>query len=76
MIVAILAGLWFVCALALRSRVQAGIGWILVLTGIPMLGLVTWQVGPLCGFAALAVASILLRTPLRHMREPARGTLG
>lgn len=76
MITAIPAAVWFLCAFALRSRVQAEIGWVLVLTGIPTLGLVTWQAGPLWGFAALAVAVILLRTPLRTVRARARRAIG
>jgi len=72
MIVAVPAALWFICAFLLRTRPQAGIGWMLVLTGIPMLGLVTWQAGPLWGFVALAVATILLRTPLQTVRSRAR----
>jgi|GEM_PF-2152708 len=76
MIVAVLATVWFLCAFVLRTRAQAEIGWVLVLSGIPMLGLITWQAGPLWGFVALAIALLLLRTPLRTVRARARRSIG
>lgn len=72
MIVALPVALWFLCAFILRGRSHAGLGWALAVSGIPMLGLVTWQFGPVWGFVALAVALVLLRTPFRSVRARAR----
>lgn len=72
MIVAVPVALWFLCAFVLRTRPRASIGWLLTLAGIPMLGLVTWQAGPLWGFVAMAVALTLLRTPFRTVRARVR----
>ncbi|MCJ8140303.1 DUF2484 family protein [Falsirhodobacter halotolerans] len=66
-----LAAVWFVAALALSGRVHAPTGWALTFSGIPVLGLVTWQFGPLIGLIALMVALFLLRTPLRAVRRRA-----
>ncbi|MDB6452071.1 DUF2484 family protein [Falsirhodobacter sp. 20TX0035] len=76
MIAALPAALWFLCAFALHRRSNPTVGWALTLSGIPMLGLVTWQAGPLWGLLALAVALILLRTPFRTLRTRARRAFG
>lgn len=38
---------------------------VLIATGIPILGLVTWQYGPLAGFVAFGAGASILRWPLR-----------
>ena len=38
---------------------------VLIVTGIPLLGLVTWQYGPLAGFVALGAGASILRWPIR-----------
>ena len=38
---------------------------VLIATGIPLLGLVTWQYGPLAGFVALGAGTSILRWPIR-----------
>jgi hypothetical protein len=50
---------------------------VLIATGIPLLGLVTWQYGPLAGFVAFGAGASILRWPirlglarLRRRREP------
>ena len=37
----------------------------LIVTGIPLLGLVTWQYGPLAGFIAFGGGASILRWPIR-----------
>jgi hypothetical protein len=36
-----------------------------IATGIPLLGLVTWQYGPAAGFLALGAGASILRWPIR-----------
>ena len=38
---------------------------LLIVTGIPILGLVTWQYGPGAGFIAFGAGASILRWPLR-----------
>lgn len=40
---------------------------ILIATGVPILGLVTWKGGLIWGLVALACGASLLRWPLRHL---------
>ncbi|WP_045386840.1 DUF2484 family protein [Falsirhodobacter sp. alg1] len=68
----IFAALWFTVAIVASFRVHAPTGWALVLTGIPMVGMVTWQSGPLVGLVTLAFCLFLLRTPLRAVRRRAQ----
>ena len=37
----------------------------LIVTGIPILGLVTWQHGPVAGFIAFGAGASILRWPIR-----------
>ena len=41
--------------------------WMLIATGIPLLGLVTWQNGPWLGLACLAAGVSLLRWPVLRL---------
>ncbi|WP_128253569.1 DUF2484 family protein [Falsirhodobacter deserti] len=68
----VIAGLWFAAALALCGRATAPAAWALAATGIPMLGLLTWQGGPLPGLVGLGGALLLL---LRTVRQRARREL-
>ncbi|QUS35015.1 DUF2484 family protein [Falsirhodobacter algicola] len=75
MITLLPTALWILAALCLRRNGQTRVGWALVLTGIPLLGLITLHAGPFWGFVALAAALPLLRLPLRAVRARARRAL-
>ncbi|MFC7704037.1 DUF2484 family protein [Plastorhodobacter daqingensis] len=58
--------IWFLGAgaLALSSlRGLSGVVWLLVVIGIPILGLVTWEHGPLSGSLLLVAGALLLCWP-------------
>ena len=63
----VLIALWvlLVLVLALMPRRAALLraGWILVVSGIPIVGYATWQHGPWVGMAMLGVGVLLLRLP-------------
>ncbi|MFW5641732.1 MAG: DUF2484 family protein [Roseicyclus sp.] len=63
----VLACLWaiaaFVAAL-LPGRVHWPAAWMLIATGIPILGFVTLQAGPVAGLVCLAAGASVLRWPL------------
>lgn len=50
--------------------------WALIATGIPLLGLVTLQMGPWWGMAALVAGASLLRWPLLRAGEALRRRIG
>lgn len=66
----LLACLWAVAANVAgmlpsrRSHWPAAV--VLIVTGIPLLGLVTWQHGPLAGLIALGAGASILRWPIRR----------
>ncbi len=62
-----LACLWGViaCAVGLMpSRIHWPAAWGLIAAGIPLLGYVTWQMGPVWGLALLAAGVSVLRWPV------------
>jgi hypothetical protein len=70
-------GLWFVCAnviamLPSRDRHWSAAGW-LVGVGVPLLGWLTTQHGPVAGMLALALGASVLRWPLVHLMRRMRG---
>lgn len=72
----ILALVWAVVASAcgfLPRRMHWPAAWVLIVTGIPILGLVTWKVGPLAGLVALAAGASVLRWPLFRLGNWLRG---
>lgn len=46
----------------------------LIAVGIPILGYVTWQNGPLLGFLCLMAAMSMLRWPVVYLWRSVRGT--
>jgi hypothetical protein len=72
-----LAGLWALCALtrALLPRP----GWrgaaavALIALGIPLLGWITLEKGPVWGLAVLAAGAMMLRRPPLRLRPPLPG---
>ena len=62
----LLAGLWVLAALAAKgapTRVLWPAAWALIVTGIPILGFVTLQAGPVAGLCGLALGALLIRRP-------------
>lgn len=41
--------------------------WVLIAVGIPILGWITWENGPLIGLIALTAGASILRWPVRHL---------
>lgn len=66
----ILACLWvlaaFAAAIMPEKRHWLG-AYALILTGIPLVGFVTYQSGPLWGMIALAAGASILRWPLAYL---------
>lgn len=63
-------------ALALPPRHQWPMVWVLTGTGIPLLGVLTFQAGPVVGLAGLVVAALLLSRALAGLGQagdPRRG---
>ena len=70
-----LACLWVLGASlagALPKRFHWPCAWGLVVTGIPLLGFITLQAGPVWGLLALAGGASILRWPLRRFGERLR----
>ena len=71
-----LALLWLLLAVVLAvvpSRLQPwGRACLLVCLGVPLLGWLTAEEGPVAGVLALAAGAVVLRwwPPLRHRRDP------
>ncbi|MFT4151821.1 MAG: DUF2484 family protein [Paracoccaceae bacterium] len=71
----ILACLWLIAANVIAMLPSRDHHWRaaygLIAAGIPILGLVTWQCGPICGLVLLAAGASVLRWPLirllRHL---------
>ncbi|MBZ0124060.1 MAG: DUF2484 family protein [Roseovarius sp.] len=70
------ASLILACLWALSANLAAMIpsrdnhwrrAWALIVTGIPLLGYVTWQNGPWVGLLALAAGVSLLRWPVVYL---------
>jgi hypothetical protein len=72
-----LACLWVMgattAALLPSRRQHWPAAWALIACGIPLLGFVTYQNGPLAGFLCLAAGASILRWPVyygwRHLRD-------
>ena len=63
----VMAILWIVVAAfspVLPTRVQRPAVWVLAAIGVPILGYVTYQTGPVMGFGVLALGMSALRWPL------------
>lgn len=73
----ILACLWAVTANVLAmipSRDNLwGRAYVLIAVGIPILGYVTWQHGPLMGLIVLGAGASLLRWPVRYLWRWVKG---
>lgn len=70
----VFALLWGLVAggmLAMPERFHWPMAWALIGTGIPLLGLMTFQAGPIFGLAGLAIAVILLARAIRAYRPTA-----
>lgn len=67
----ILACLWVILASLLGLLPSRDNHWqrayILIAIGIPLLGYVTWQNGPVWGLAVLAAGASILRWPVIHL---------
>ena len=65
-----LAGVWVLVATAIALMPQRT-HWpgavLLVVTGVPLLGYLTWQNGPLAGLFGLAAGASVLRWPLFYL---------
>ena len=62
----ILAGLWLAVAWGTKGaspRVLWPAAWMLIATGIPLLGFVTVEAGPVAGLCGLALGAFLIRRP-------------
>ncbi len=66
----LLAGIWVLVAAAIALMPQR-IHWpgavALIVTGVPILGYLTWQNGPLAGLIGLAAGASVLRWPLFYL---------
>ncbi|QXT41263.1 DUF2484 family protein [Gymnodinialimonas ceratoperidinii] len=77
----ILACIWALsaCVAAMGPRrIQWPAAWVLIGTGIPLLGWVTYQAGPFWGLLVFAAGASILRWPLKraahHLRRAVGGT--
>ena len=66
----LLAGLWAIAATAIalmprRTHRPGAVG--LIVSGVPLLGWLTWTHGPLAGLLGLVVGTSILGWPLFHM---------
>lgn len=75
-----LVALWVLAAnlpLLVADRWRRAAGYALVALGVPILGFVTWQAGPVWGLILLGIGAALLRwSPLmlgRALLHPAQG---
>ena len=67
--------LWVLAAAlagSLPRRFHWPCAWGLIVTGIPLLGFVTFQAGPVWGVLALACGASVLRWPLRRFGQRLR----
>jgi hypothetical protein len=74
----ILACVWAVVsvlAAMMPQRFHWPAAWVLIATGIPILGFVTWQAGPVWGLICLAAGASVLRWPLLRADQRLRGVL-
>jgi hypothetical protein len=74
----ILACLWALTACLVGmapQRFHWPAAWLLIATGIPLLGFVTWQSGPVWGLLCLAAGASVLRWPLMRAGERLRRVL-
>lgn len=75
----ILACLWALCAnllAMLPSRDKHWRrAWVLIATGVPLVGFVTWQTGPWMGLLVLAAGMSLLRWPVIRLGRWTRAHL-
>lgn len=72
----LLAAAWIVlaCLLAMALRRQRGVAIVaLIVSGIPVVGWITLQHGPVPGMAALAFGACLMRWPLARLMRALRG---
>jgi hypothetical protein len=70
----LLAGLWVMVAWRTNgapARIQMPASWALIVTGIPLLGIVTMELGPVAGLGGLALGVLLIRRPPQE--RPATG---
>lgn len=61
-----LAGVWLLVACGVNGaplRLRSPVSWGLIVTGIPLLGIVTLQLGPVAGLGGLALGVLLIRRP-------------
>ncbi|ABD55673.1 DUF2484 family protein [Jannaschia sp. CCS1] len=75
----ILACLWALvacCAGMAPRRVHIPAAWVLILTGIPLLGWVTYQAGPVWGVFLLLAGMSVLRWPLIRAGQRLRRAVG
>jgi len=67
----IVAALWAIAAnliaLTPSKRGHWPAAWVLIATGIPILGWVTWENGPLIGLLVLAAGASVLRWPVVYL---------
>jgi hypothetical protein len=70
----LLAGLWILVAWGANgapAKMQLPVSWALIVTGIPLLGMVTMELGPVAGLGGLALGVLLIRRPPQE--RPATG---
>ncbi len=75
----VLACLWALAASAAGMaprRFHWPFAWVLIATGIPLLGFVTFQLGPVWGLVCLAAGASVLRWPLIRLWERLRPNRG
>jgi hypothetical protein len=73
-----LAALWVVAACAAGmapQRFHWPAAWVLIASGIPLLGLVTLSMGPAVGLIALAAGASILRWPILRAGQRLAGLL-
>ena len=74
----LVAGLWLLLAWGAKgapSRIRWAVALVMTATGIPLLGFVTMDAGPIAGLVCLALGALLIRWPRAEEAEPARGEL-
>ncbi|MFW5641733.1 MAG: DUF2484 family protein [Roseicyclus sp.] len=72
----LLAGLWVLAAIGAKGaspRLYGRASWALIVTGIPLLGFVTLEIGPVAGLVGLALGVLLIRGPRPDAAGPAGG---
>jgi len=76
----ILACLWLIGANLIAMFPSRDHHWraayVLIAVGIPIVGYVTWQQGPLLGLLVLAAGASVLRWPVYHVWRWVRGLIG